>query len=76
MEMAEPHVSLSFLLVRTGVPDIASHVLSNHYNLTRSEYYRHIDQSMRDNDIIKFLQYPIQGFRDGLESVLDVIQEN
>lgn len=65
-----------FLLVRAGVPDIASHVLSNHYNLTRSEYYRHIDQSMRDNDLTGFLMYAIQGFRDGLQNVLDVIQEN
>ncbi len=65
-----------FLFVRAGVPDIASHVLSNHYNLTRSEYYRHIDQAMRDNDLTRFLLYALQGFRDGLENVLEVIQEN
>jgi Fic family protein len=65
-----------FLLVRSGVPDIASHVLSNHYNLTRSEYYRHIDQAMRKNDLSDFLLYAIQGFRDGLQGVLEVIQEN
>lgn len=65
-----------YVLVRSGVPDIASHVLSNHYNLTRSEYYRHIDSAMRKNDLTDFLMYAIRGFRDGLREVLRVIQEN
>ncbi|GAH58935.1 unnamed protein product, partial [marine sediment metagenome] len=54
----------------------ASHVLSNFYNLTRSEYYRQIDKATRQNDITDFLFYAIQGFRDGLVEVLDLIQEN
>jgi Fic family protein len=65
-----------FLFMRSGVPDIASHVLSNHYNLTRSEYYRHIDLAMRKNDLSDFLLYAIRGFRDGLRNVLELIQEN
>lgn len=65
-----------YLLIRAGVPDIASHVLSNFYNLTRSEYYRQIDKTIRQNDISDFLFYAIQGFRDGLLEVLDLIQEN
>lgn len=65
-----------FLLVRSGVPDIASHVLSNHYNITRNEYYRQIDLAMRNNDLTDFLRYAIQGLRDGLREVLGKIQEN
>jgi Fic family protein len=65
-----------YLLIRAGVPDIASHVLSNFYNLTRSEYYRQIDKAIRQNDITDFLFYAIRGFTDGLVEVLDLIQEN
>ena len=39
--MDEPGVCIEFyLLLRAGNPDIASHILSNFYNETRSEYYR------------------------------------
>lgn len=31
---------------------------------------------MRKNDLSEFLQYALGGFRDGLQNVLDVIQEN
>ncbi len=54
-----------YLLMRAGVPDISSLVLSNFYNLTRSEYYRQIDKATNQNDITDFLFYAIQGFRDG-----------
>ena len=65
-----------YLLLRAGVPDIASHVLSNFYNLTRNEYYRHIELSTQNHDLTPFLEYAIQGFRDGLIEVLEIIQEN
>jgi Fic family protein len=65
-----------YLLLRAGVPDIASHVLSNHYNLTRSEYYRQIENATLKKDLTEFIDYAIQGFRDGLYETLNVIQEN
>ena len=65
-----------YLLLRAGVPDIASHVLSNFYNLTRSEYYRRIEVATERKDITPFLEYAIQGFLDGLIEVLQLIQEN
>ncbi|HOO72561.1 MAG TPA: Fic family protein [Spirochaetota bacterium] len=65
-----------YLLLRAGVPDIASHVLSNFYNITRSEYYRQIEASTKKRDITGFILYAVQGFRDGLEEVLETIQEN
>jgi Fic family protein len=65
-----------YLLLRAGVPDIASHVLSNFYNITRSEYYRQIQNATLKKDLTEFIKYAIQGFRDGLNEVLETIQEN
>ena len=65
-----------YLLLRAGVPDIASHVLSNFYNITRSEYYRQIENATNKRDMTEFISYAIQGFRDGLDEVLETIQEN
>ncbi len=65
-----------YILLRAGLPDIASHVLSNFYNETRPEYYRHLDLAYRERDLSKFLEYAIRGLRDGLIKVLQIIQEN
>lgn len=58
------------ILAREGVPSPCAHLLSNHYNLTRSEYYRRLDRSSRANsgrgDPLDFLLYSLQGFVDGL----------
>ena len=35
------------ILFGSGVPDIAAHLLSNHYNVTRAEYYRQLDESSK-----------------------------
>ena len=59
-----------YVLLRGGNPDIASHILSNHYNETRPEYYRQLDQASRTRDLSAFLQYAIQGYYDGLKTVL------
>ncbi len=65
-----------YLLLSAGVPDIAAHVLSNFYNVTRSEYYRQLDNATKKNDLSEFIFYAIRGFRDGLFEVLNLIQEN
>ena len=58
------------LLARSGVPAPTAHLLSNHYNLTRAEYYRQLDRSSRANagrgDPLEFLCYALQGFVDGV----------
>ena len=58
------------LLARSGVPAPAAHLLSNHYNLTRAEYYRQLDRSSRANDqrgaAAAFVEYALQGFVDRL----------
>ncbi|MGI6393651.1 MAG: Fic family protein [bacterium] len=65
-----------FLLLRAGVPDIASHTLSNFYNKTRSEYYRQIEQSISAGDISEFINYAVEGFRDELKTLVDGVIES
>ena len=65
-----------YLLMRAGNPDIASHILSNHYNDTRTEYYRQLELAGRSHNLSKFIEYALQGFRDGLNSTLSIIQQN
>ena len=58
------------ILASGGVPSPCAHLLSNHYNHTRSDYYRQLDRSSRANsgrgDPLGFLLYSLQGFVDGL----------
>ena len=62
-------------LISSGVPSPAAHLLSNHYNETRSEYYRTLDRSSRvPNGVVEFLTYALQGFVDGLSEQLLVIR--
>jgi Fic family protein len=62
-----------YLLLRAGVPVIASHILSNHYNETRNEYYRRLQQTVETGDLTKFITYALVGFRDGIEGILGII---
>jgi hypothetical protein len=64
------------ILISSGVPAPAAHLLSNHYNLTRAEYYRQLDRASRSGgEIVPFLQYAVQGFLDGLRSQLRTIRQ-
>lgn len=67
-----------YLLLRAGVPDIAAHILSNHYNETRPEYYRHLNDSstLAKGNLTQFIMYALQGFHDGLKKVLDTVTQN
>lgn len=65
-----------YLLLRAGLPDLASHILSNHYNNTREAYYRHIDVATRERNLTRFIEYAVQGFHDGLLEVLNIISAN
>ena len=62
------------VLIGAGVPAASAHLLSNHYNLTRSEYYRQLDQASRSGgNLLPFLIYAVQGFLDGLKQQIDTI---
>ncbi|MBI3946204.1 MAG: Fic family protein [Armatimonadetes bacterium] len=60
------------ILASAGVPSPVAHLLSNHYNQTRAEYYRRLERASRDrgHGVASFLEYAIQGFVDGLKEQL------
>jgi len=66
---------LEFLiLVGAGVPAVSTHLLSNHYNLTRAAYYRELDKASRSGgQVLPFIRYAVEGFRDGLTEQLETI---
>ena len=64
------------LLVQSGVPLPACHLLSNHYNKTRSRYYAELDRSHKAKDgLVRFIIYAMQGFVDGLKEQLNYIRD-
>ncbi len=67
---------LEFLiLARSGLAPLpAAHLLSNHYNLTRDQYYRELAQASRRNSTVSFVTYAIQGFADGLREQIDQVR--
>jgi Fic family protein len=63
------------ILLEAGVPTPATHLLSNHYNQTRTEYYRQLRIASRsDGGVLSFIRYALQGFVDGLRDQLDTIR--
>lgn len=63
-----------YILSRGGNPDITLHILSNHYNNTRPEYYRQLEKASKTKTLTDFIDYAITGFRDGLQLTLEKIQ--
>lgn len=63
------------IMLASGAPAPACHLLSNHYNKTRSEYYRQLDYaSQSGGDIYKFIRYAVQGFADQLREQIEFIK--
>ncbi len=64
------------ILLSSGVSANAAHLLSNHYNQTRTEYYRYLDFSHRSLDgFLAFVLYALTGFVDGLKEQIQTIQQ-
>jgi Fic family protein len=63
------------ILMNAGVPEVSAHLLSNHYNETRTEYYRQLQRSSRAQDVMGFITYALRGFVDALKLQIDVIKE-
>ncbi len=62
------------ILLSAGVPSPAAHLLSNHYNQTRTEYYRQLEYASKSGgDILPFLRYAVRGFVDGLREQLELV---
>jgi len=66
---------LEFLvLLAAGIPSPAAHLLSNHYNQTRSEYYRQLNLASKSGgDIMPFLRYAVRGFVEGLHEQMEFV---
>lgn len=63
------------ILLEAGVPTPATHLLSNHYNQTRTEYYRQLrNASQGGGSVLPFVGYALQGFVDGLHDQLHTIR--
>lgn len=67
---------LEFLiLARCGmIPLPAAHLLSNHYNLTRDQYYRELAEASRTTRTIGFVTYAVQGLVDGIRDQIDRVR--
>lgn len=60
------------ILLASRFPKPVVQLLSNHYNHTRSEYYRQLDRTSKEGPN-GFLAYAVQGFVDELRGQLDRI---
>jgi Fic family protein len=65
-----------YILIRGQLPAIASHLLSNYYNETRTEYYRQLQLAKKENDLTRFLNYAVTGLVNGLQNTLKTVQLN
>src|SRR5450830_129804 len=64
------------ILLAAGVPMPAAHLLSNHYNATRTAYYRQLEVASRSGgDVVPFLLYAFQGFVDGIRAQVERVWE-
>ena len=64
------------VLVTSGVPTSAAHLISNHCNETRDEYYRQLlYASESGGDVTRFLTYCADGLVGGLEEQLEWIYD-
>ncbi len=62
------------ILLASRFPQPVTQLLSNHYNHTRSEYYRQLDRTSRAGEgPNNFLLYAVQGFVEELRGQLDRI---
>ena len=63
------------ILLAAGVPSPACHILSNHYNQTRSTYLAELKAaSASGGDVLPFLTYALNGFAEGLREQLTYVR--
>ena len=64
------------ILFSSGIPLPAAHLLSDHYNQTRSEYYYQLDRASKSGgDLMPFIHYALQGFLDGIRDQIHRIRQ-
>ncbi|EWM16677.1 Fic family protein [Kutzneria sp. 744] len=63
------------ILTNSGlVPWLSANLLSDHYNRTRSEYYRRLANASSHGDVTGFICYAAQGFVDLLREQIELVQ--
>lgn len=63
------------ILSHSGVvPWIASNLLSDHYNRTRSRYYSRLAAASKKNDVDGFVAYAVEGYVDMLREKIDFVK--
>lgn len=65
-----------YVLMEHGFALPTGHLLSNHYNQTRTQYYSELDRiSKTGGDTHSFVTYALQGFVDGLKEQIATIRK-
>ncbi|MPZ83178.1 MAG: Fic family protein [Actinophytocola sp.] len=66
------------LLIQAGVPMPAAHLLSDHYNQTRTQYYVELEKtsSKAPFPIEQFIRYAMRGFVDELREQINAIRQS
>jgi len=63
------------ILTNSGlVPWVSANLLSDHYNRTRTDYYRRLSNASRQGDVTGFIRYAAQGFVDRLREQIQLVQ--
>lgn len=64
------------ILAAAGIPSVAAHLLSNHYNATRANYYRYLEHASKSGgDLNPFLAYAAGGFVGELQQQLNSVHQ-
>ena len=64
------------ILFANGIPLPSAHLLSDHYNRTRTEYYRELAKaSASGGDLLPFISYALQGFLDGIREQIALVRD-
>jgi Fic family protein len=64
------------ILLEAGVPSPACHLLSDHYNMTRSDYLSQLKAASESGgEVLPFISYALNGFLDGLKGQLAHIRK-
>jgi Fic family protein len=64
----------NYILLRGGLPPVCCHILPQHYSLSRTEYFRQIENASVKRDLTEFFEYALQGLRNGFKHLFETIQ--
>jgi len=64
------------LLMEAGIPNIAAHLLTNHYNRTRETYFDRVARTHADHlgHLEDFVAYAVEGLSTALREQVDVVR--